>query len=116
MKFNGGDIIAGRNITIIGNRIIVDGNEIEGSFSGKVELHILEGVVENIKADGSINALDVSGSINAGGSVNCDAVTGDVSAGGSVNCDDVGGSVRAGGSVNCDDIGGSVTATVVKRG
>lgn len=116
MKFNGGDIIAGRSITIIGNRIIVDGNEVTGEFGGKVELHILEGVVDTIESDGSVNAREVTGNITSGGSVNCDAVKGNVTAGGSVNCDDVGGSVKAGGSVNCDDIGGSVTASVVKRG
>lgn len=124
----GGVRVTGNNIEIKNGVITVDGIVVDGvtntsgvsiSAGGStqiVEVRVLEGRVENLKADGSINAGSVEGSVQAGGSVNCDAVKGSVSAGGSVNCDDVGGNVSAGGSVTCDDVQGNVTAMTVRRG
>lgn len=120
----GGVSVTGNNIEIRNGVVTVDGVVIEGvqntsgasiSTGGAVEVRVLEGRVENLKADGSIVAANVEGSVQAGGSVNCDAVDGSVSAGGSVNCDDVRGNVSAGGSVSCDDVGGNVTAMTVRR-
>jgi hypothetical protein len=109
--FSNGDIIAGRNITIKGNVVMVDGKVIDGVVVNQtVELRVLEGTVENIKTDGSVTCGAVTGNIDASGSVNCDGVGGNVRAGGSVQADDVAGDVSAGGSVNCDKVGGSVRA------
>lgn len=121
----GGVTITGNNIQIKNGVVTVDGVVVDGvqntagmsiSAGGAVEIRVLEGRVENLNADGSINAGSVEGSVRAGGSVNCDAVKGSVSAGGSVNCDDVGGNVSAGGSVTCGDVQGNVNAMNVRRG
>lgn len=121
----GGVKVTGNNIEIRNGTVIVDGVTINGvqntngvsiSSGGVVEVRVLEGRVENLRADGSITCGNVEGSVNAGGSVNCDAVGGDARAGGSVNCDNVGRNVSAGGSVTCDDIGGNVSAVTVRRG
>jgi len=116
VTINGVDIVGGQNITIRNGTVVVDGNEVQGDFVGKMELRILEGTIENLTTDRSVTALGISGNVAAGGSVNCDSIGGSVTAGGSVNCDDVSGDVRAGGSVNCDDVGGSVAAAIIKRG
>lgn len=115
--FRGGkriiDNITGRDVVIINGKIIVDGREV-GNTEDALIIRV-EGSIENLTTDMSVNCQDVTGNIIAKGSVNADAIKGNVEAGGSVNCDDVGGSVRAGGSVNCDSIGGSVIATTVIR-
>lgn len=94
-----GDVVMGSNIHIVGRRVIVDGKDLGKDFTSPLEVRVLEGVINELHADGSVNCNDVAGSIRAGGSVNCDDVGGNVSAGGSVNCDNVSGSVAAGGSV-----------------
>lgn len=89
----------GSNISVQGSTVKIDGKVIGSSFTSPLEVRVLEGVIGEITADGSVNCGDVAGSVEAGGSVNCDDVGGDVSAGGSVNCDSVAGSIKAGGSV-----------------
>ena len=114
LNINGIDIVGGKNVSIMGGAVVIDG--VRHEFSDKLEIRVVEGTIENLSTDKNISCLNVSGDVRAGGSVNCDEIKGNVSAGGSINCDDIGGNVNAGGSVNCDDIGGSVAATVVKRG
>jgi hypothetical protein len=94
-----GSVVTGRNIHINGRRVTVDGKDMGQDFTSPLEVRVLEGVIEELRADGSVNCNNVTGSVHAGGSVNCDDVGRDVSAGGSVNCDNVGGKVAAGGSV-----------------
>ena len=65
-----------------------------------VETIIINGNIDKLETDSSVNITGDVGSINAKGSVYCDNVKGSIYAGGSVNCDDVGGSIKAGGSVN----------------
>lgn len=121
----GGVQVTGNNIEIRNGKVIVDGVVIEGvnntngvsiSGGGVLEVRVLEGRVENLKADGSITCGNVEGSANAGGSVRCDDVKGNANAGGSITCGDVGGNASAGGSVKCGDVRGNVTAMSVKRG
>jgi hypothetical protein len=99
----GGISVTGNDISIIDNKIYIDGKLMEDvptvSQNGILEVKITEGVLENLSADGSVTAGSVKGNINAGGSVNCDCVGGSVNAGGSVRCGRVGGSVSAGGSI-----------------
>lgn len=104
------------NVQIFKDTLTVNGQRVEGTLSGVVEIRVLDGKIENLSCDASVNCGAVEGDVRAGGSVNADSVGGNVHAGGSVHCDAVGGNVAAGGSVNCDDIGGSVTASIVKRG
>lgn len=95
--------ISGNNIVIRNGKVIVDGVEVDGAASGNGEIKIVvvEGVINKLDSDRSVNCGDVNGDVNAGGSVNCGNVGGKVNAGGSVNCDRVGGNISAGGSVIC---------------
>lgn len=88
------------SISVVNNRVIVDGKPVD---HGKVENGILEvrvdGVLDKLEADGSVHCNDVRGYVQAGGSVTCDNVGSTVQAGGSVTCNNVAGSIMAGGSV-----------------
>lgn len=97
------NLSGGANISIHSNSIYVNGEKLDES-KDILNAHIIkiEGNVNNIDTDKSVDCDNVGGNINASGSVNCDDVKGDVHAGGSVNCDDISGNVFAGGSVNCN--------------
>lgn len=88
----------GKDISIIGNKVFVDGKEISNKATKNCDVHIY-GDVGNIKCEGSVSCNEVLGDIDAGGSVNCDDVGGNINCGGSCNCDNVDGSVTAGGSI-----------------
>jgi hypothetical protein len=90
--------VSGNNISVINNKIFVDGKEISDEISKNADIYIY-GDVGSIETDKSVNCDNVKGDIHAGGSVNCDDVNGSINCGGSVNCDNVGGSVTAGGSI-----------------
>lgn len=89
----------GNNISIIDNKVFVDGKIISEEAIKDSDIHIY-GDVENIECQGSVECNNVNGYIKAGGSVNCDDVGGNINCGGSVNCDTVKGNIIAGGSVN----------------
>lgn len=95
------------NISIIGNKIYVDGKEFteEMEKDSKIVDVIVYGNVSKIDCQGSVEVKGNAENINCGGScsVNKD-VAGDVSAGGSVRCNNVKGTVRAGGTVKCKSI------------
>jgi hypothetical protein len=98
----GGVKVTGNNISIVNNKVYIDGNLMEGDpavAGGILEVRILEGTVEHVSADGSVTAGSIKGNVSAGGSVTCDCVGGSLTAGGSVKCGRVGGSISAGGSV-----------------
>lgn len=100
-SINGISIQAGRNITINGDKVMIDGvlhADIEPRTI--MEIRIIEGTIENVRSDMSITCGDVTGNVDAGMTVNCGNVGGDVDAGMSVNCGSVGGDVDAGMSVN----------------
>jgi len=107
-----GKTYKGNNVTVINNRVIIDGKDVtdkEAVKDGILTVKV-EGVLDSLTTDGDVVAGLVKGNIDAGGSVSCDDVDGDVDAGGSVNCGNVGGDVDAGGSVNCGKVGGDVDA------
>lgn len=89
---------SGSNISIVNNKIFVDGKQISGDVTENCDVHIY-GDVENIECEGSVSCNNVNGNIKAGGSVNCDDVGGSINCGGSCNCDEVKGNVTAGGSI-----------------
>lgn len=120
----GGVSVSGKNIEIKNNQVFVDGVQIVGSLNtngasistgGTLEIRVIEGCIENLRADGSIHCGDIAGSADAGGSIRCGDVGGSANAGGSVTCGDVGGSASAGGSVTCENVSGSVSAINVRR-
>lgn len=90
----------GNNVSMINNRIIIDGKEVGETEKSQTQV-VIEGNIRNLQTDKSVTVNgNIDGDVGAGGSINCDDVGGNVHAGGSVNCDDVGGNVSAGGSVN----------------
>ena len=93
---------SGNNVSIINNKIFVDGKEITDEATKNCDVYIY-GDVENIECQGSVNCNDVKGDIKAGGSVNCDDVGGNIICGGSVNCDEIKGSVNAGWSISMQE-------------
>ena len=107
-----GDIVGGSTVSIIGDKVIVDGVELNIDLKGVLTIKV-EGVLENLTTDRSVNCESVTGDVTAGSSVNADSIGGSVEAGSSVNCDNIAGDVKAGSSVNCGKVGGSVTAKTV---
>ena len=92
---------SGTNVVINNGKVIVDGNIIQECNSSDIKVTI-EGDVNKIDCDGSVEVHGNSGSIDCGG--NCEIsgdVKGDIDAGGSVTCGNVSGDVNAGGSVKC---------------
>lgn len=90
---------SGNNVVMQNGRIFIDGVEQKESATGRVELVVVNGPLQNLTVDGSVQCGDVLGSIQAGGSVQCEGVNGSINAGGSVHCGPVGGAINAGGSV-----------------
>ena len=101
----------GRSVAITKRgKVLIDGVEQEDALHGQFELHVIEGVIENLEVDGDVHCGSVSGNVEAGGSVTCGNVGGNVDAGTSVTCGDVGGEVDAGTSVACGDVHGNIDA------
>lgn len=94
--------INGKTITCSGTKkVIVDGNIIQECNSGDLKV-IIEGNVNKIDCDGSVEVHGNSGNIDCGGSCEVGGdVEGDIAAGGSVTCGNVSGDIDAGGSVRC---------------
>lgn len=110
-----GKTYVGNNISIIGNRVYVDGKLADGPDENIVDITVLCNV-DKIVSDESIYIKgNVTGNVEARTSVSCNDIYGNVKAGTSVNCDDVEGDVTAGTSVNCDDIKGRAFAPRVNR-
>ena len=95
-----GRTFTGRSVSIINNRVTIDGVEQDGTLSGVVEIRVLDGSISELRCDASVTCGAVTGGVTAGGSISCASVGGNVNAGGSVSCGSVRGSVRAGGSVS----------------
>lgn len=92
---------SGINIVISNGKVIVDGKTIQECNSGDIKVTI-EGDVNKIDCDGSVEVHGNSGSIDCGGSCEVSGdVKGDIDAGGSVTCGNVSGDIDAGGSVRC---------------
>lgn len=92
---------SGSSVTVVNNRVIIDGVDVTSKDMPKTILNIeVKGKLANLITDASVNCDNICGDVRAAGSVSCDDVGGSVTAGGSVSCDDVGGNVQAGGSVS----------------
>ena len=90
----GNIIINGRKyqgscVTVVNGKTYIDGKPADNvTQSNETPTHIvIEGDVETLKTDLSVQVNGRVGSIEAGGSVSCDNVTGNVHSGGSVSCD-----------------------------
>jgi hypothetical protein len=90
--------------------VLIDGIEQESTLDGRVEVHVTEGVIQNLEVEGDVHCGIVGGNVDAGKSVTCGNVGGNVDAGTNVICGAVGGNVDAGTSVTCGEVRGSVDA------
>jgi hypothetical protein len=107
--------ISGRNIQIVNNRIVVDGNDITDQYKDQKVINIqVDGDVQTLEADGA-NQVTINGSVGSAKSGvgdisitgNCGPVvngSGDVKVGGGVA-----GNIQTGsGDVSCGEVSGSV--------
>ena len=132
MNIINGIKIEGNNVSIINNKVTVDGKVLGTIKNGKLvkegeskELVIKSIIAEtvtinndeitinkiestSIQADGHISAGDIKGNVVAGAHISCDNISGDVVAGAHVSCDNIGGNVKAGGHINCDTVKGDL--------
>lgn len=90
--------VQGNNISIHNGTVKVDGVEVKGGLSGRVDIKF-EGELASLRTDGNVECGNVQGNVDAGGSVHCGNIGGNVDAGGSVHGSGVHGDIDAGGSV-----------------
>lgn len=101
VTINGKTYRGSGSISVVNGVVKIDGKRIDHGETPDGILHVkVDGVLEHLEADGSVECGLVQGDVQAGGSVHCDDVDGTVQAGGSVHCGKVGGSIMAGGSVS----------------
>jgi hypothetical protein len=94
--------VSGNNITVINDKIIVDGKVLDESMDYKNITVIVEGDCNKLDAAGAVTVQGNCGSVDCSGSCTIHGnVTGNVDASGSVTCGDVGGDIDASGSVRC---------------
>lgn len=94
--------VQGSNITIVNDKIIVDGKVLNESMDFKNITVIVEGNCNKLDAAGNVEIKGDCGSVDCSGSCTIHGnVTGDIDASGSVTCGDVGGDIDASGSVRC---------------
>ena len=93
--------VQGNNITMINDKIYVDGKKITSGESQSITI-IVEGNVNHVQCNGTVEVHgDVNGNIDCGGSVSCGNITGNIDCGGSVICKEVKGDIDAGDSIVC---------------
>ena len=94
--------VRGNNISIIDDKIIVDGKPLEETFDTPQITVIVEGDCRSLNACGNVEVKGNAHNIDCRGSCHVEGnVTGNVNASGSVTCGDVGGNIDASGSVRC---------------
>ena len=108
-----GKTYAGRNVTIINNKVYVDGQDTTPD-SKEISIRV-EGDLENLKVD-CCNKIEISGSVKGGASTTSGDITcGNVSGGikttsGDVECNDITGDVQTvSGDVDAQKINGKVS-------
>lgn len=87
----------GRRISIVGNKVVIDGVEQEGTLVGPVAVTV-HGDVERLETvSGDVEVGGACGPVNTvSGNVRCGDVTGDIgTVSGDVTCSKVGGSVNS---------------------
>lgn len=94
-----GKTYVGNNISVVNDRVIIDGKPVEDPGKGIVSIKI-EGDLASLHSDLAVTVNgNVQGDVEAGNSVTCGNVKGNVKAGNSVNCGDISGTAKAGNSV-----------------
>lgn len=98
---NGKEYI-GNNISVINNKVIIDGKDVTEDFGNTIQNITINGDVSNVKCESgglTING-NVTGDVDAGHSVTCGDVSGNVSSGHSIKCKSIGGNAKAGHSIS----------------
>ena len=94
--------VSGSNITIINDKIYVDGKLVTDDNIYNNITVIVEGNCNRVDSEGPVEVKGDCGEVNCSGSCKIQGnVTGKVVASGSVHCGDVGGDISASGSVHC---------------
>ena len=94
--------VQGNNISIINDKVIVDGKHIDETFDQPNITVIVEGDCKILNTSGNVEVKGNAGNIDCRGSCHINGnVTGSIDASGSVTCGDVGGNIDACGSVRC---------------
>ena len=109
-----GRVFQGNDLTIINDRIYVDGIDVTEQGgpapTGIVRIEVT-GDVQIAKCDRSLDIKgNVLGDATSGGSMNCGDIGGNARSNGSMNADNITGNAQSGGSMNCGKVGGSITA------
>lgn len=98
VNVNGRTIACSGNITINGKTI----QEYDQECNNSNTKIVIEGNVNTITCDRSMEVHGIVGNIDCGGNCNIDGdVKGDISVGGSVVCGNVSGDIAAGGGIMC---------------
>jgi len=101
VSVNGKTYTGHSSISVINNKVIIDGKEVSNKEKGVIEV-VIVGDALNVKSDVAVSIKgNVNGNIDAGSYVKCGNVGGSVDCGSYVSCEDVGGSVDAGSYINC---------------
>lgn len=94
--------VQGNNITVLNDRIIVDGKRLDESMDFKNITIVVEGNCNSLDACGDVEVKGDCGRVDCNGSCHIEGnVLGNVGASGSVTCGNVGGDIDASGSVRC---------------
>ena len=94
--------VQGSSITVINDKIIVDGRELDEALNTPNITVIVEGDCKILSACGNVEIKGNAGNIDCRGSCHVEGdVGGNIDASGSVTCGDVGGDIDASGSVKC---------------
>ncbi len=107
-----GKTYVGNNLTIINNRVIIDG--IDSTPDGKSVTISVEGDIKELRVDTALN-VNVNGNVNTAtvgsAELTCKDITGGASTGsGDIKCETINGNVKTGsGDVEARTITGSVS-------
>lgn len=91
-----GRTFSGRNVSIVGNKVVVDGVEQSGDLVGPINV-LINGNAESVETEsGKVEVAGTVGRVKTmSGNVKCGAVTGDVGTmSGDVTCGPISGSVK----------------------
>lgn len=91
----GGKTYVGRNIQVVGDKVIVDGVEQEGSLVGPINVIVHGDVDQLTTGSGDVDCDNVNQLTTSSGDVGCDNVTGNIhTSSGDVHCGAVGGNIN----------------------
>ena len=97
--------VSGNNVSIIGDKVFVDGKEVN------IDKDSTENGILKIEVTGTLNSIESDVSVEVKGNV-----LGNVEAGNYVTAEDIGGNAEAGNYIRCSKVAGNATAGNYVRG